>query len=329
MNKNQGMGFVMNSVAKLSVALSLSIALQAHAAEFLVKYKSANTFSMMSFQSYQMTILDQHEPGRLLKVDISDKNKVTTLAKLFANPNVEYVVPNGKFHAFTTPIETTILQDQWAVSKVQAAKAWERAGNKGSRNVLLSVIDTGVDYKHKNLAQNMVAGGWDFVKNDGDPMDVTGQNPGHGTHCAGIVGATGLIDAGTVGISPEVSIMPIRFLDENGSGSFENAVKAIDYAISKNVQVISASWGAAIDKSQAQPLIEAMKRAEKAGIVFVVAAANDGKSNDTTDVFPANAGLSNTISVAASDSSDAKPSWSNYGRAKVNKGMAEWLACCA
>jgi thermitase len=180
------------------------------------------------------------------------------------------------------------------------------------------VIDTGTDYNHKSLAPNMVPG-YDFARNDSDPMDQTGaQNPGHGTHCSGVIGATGLIENGTIGLSPEVSIMPIRFLDENGGGDLNNSIKAIDYAIANGAKVISASWGAKIPRAQAQPIIEAIERASKAGIVFVAAAANDGKNNDKTEYYPTNANLDNTISVAASNSTDGKPSWSNYGKAKVN-----------
>lgn len=150
-------------------------------------------------------------------------------------------------------------------------------------------------------------------------MDKTGsQNPGHGTHCAGIIGATGTVDGGTIGISPELSIMPLRFLDENGSGDLNDGIKAIDYAIEHHVQIISASWGATVSRSQAQPLIDAIKRADDKGIIFIAAAANDGKNNDKTEVYPANSGLPNTITVAASGSGDAKPSWSNYGKASVH-----------
>ncbi|MNS87220.1 Thermitase [compost metagenome] len=210
------------------------------------------------------------------------------------------------------------MKDQWAIAKVQAEKAWKRAGNKGNRNVIVAVIDTGVDYRHKNLAPNMVQG-YDFKENDNDPMDKTSSaNPGHGTHCAGAVGATGLVDGGIVGLAPEVSIMPLRFLGEDGSGDLNNAIKAIDYAVEKGAQVISASWGAAVSRSQAGPMLEAIKRADDKGVIFVAAAANDGKNNDSTEMYPANNGYPNSITVAASGSSDAKPSWSNYGTATVH-----------
>lgn len=299
---------------------ALLVSSQVFAGEYLVKYRNTSAFSALSTLSYnsQIQVLDNHTVGRLVKVNIDDENKVPTLAALLKNPAVEYVVPNFKLHAFSAPMDTMALKAQWAIAKVQVEKAWQRAGNKGSKNVLVGVIDTGVDYNHESLKQNMVQG-FNFADNNNDPMDKTGfQNPGHGTHCAGVIGATGLVDGGTVGISPDVSIMPLRFLTENGSGDLNNAIKAIDYAIANHVQVISASWGAAVPRATAQPLLEAVKRADDAGIIFVAAAANDGKNNDTTEVYPANNGLPNSITVAASGPNDERPSWSNFGTATVH-----------
>ncbi|MFN7825424.1 MAG: S8 family serine peptidase [Pseudobdellovibrionaceae bacterium] len=300
--------------AVLGLAILLMSA-QSFAAEYLVKYRSP--FGIMSF-SNKIQVMDQHAAGQLVKVRIPDGMKVQAMVDLFSNPNVEYVVPNVKLKAFTAPVDMNALKEQWAIKKVQAEAAWAKAGNKGSKQVVVAVIDTGVDYKHQSLAPNMVPG-YDFARNDADPDDTTSaQNPGHGTHCAGIVGASGLVDGGIIGLSPEVSMMPIRFLDERGSGDLNNGIKSIDFAIEKGVDVISASWGAAIPRSQAQPLIEAVQRAEKAGIVFVVAASNDGKNNDSFEVYPAKAGFSNVIAVAASNSNDQKPSWSNFGKATVD-----------
>lgn len=95
------------------------------------------------------------------------------------------------------------------------------------------------------------------------------------------------------------------------------AIKAIDYAIAAKSDIISASWGAKIQASQATPLIEAIGRANDAGVMFIAAATNDGANNDVTSMYPANAEFQNMIAVAASDNSDGKPSWSNYGKARV------------
>jgi thermitase len=294
--------------------------LPSFAAEYVVKYR--NPYSVQGFASNRsMQIMDVHNSGQLMKVNIPNATRVNGLVNLLTDPNVEYVVPNIRIHMFE-PIESKnkTLKPQWAVDKVQAQKAWERAGNKGSHNVVVAVIDTGTDAKHQSLAPNVIAG-YDFAGNDADPMDETSSaNPGHGTHCAGIVGATGLIEGGTVGMAPNISIMPIRFLDKNGSGDLYNGAKSIDYAIEKKVDVISASWGMTVpagQESQIQPILDAIGRAEAAGIPFVVAAANDGNSNDTVNVQPANAPYSNVIAIAASDLNDKKPSWSNYGRGKV------------
>jgi thermitase len=117
--------------------------------------------------------------------------------------------------------------------------------------------------------------------------------------------------------------MPLRFLGVDGSGDLMAAIKSMDYAIEKKVDVVSASWGAEVPASQATPLIEAVKRVSDAGIIMVSAAGNGdrsgvGFSNDERDEYPANANFENTITVAASDESDAKTSFSNFGRKSVH-----------
>lgn len=285
--------------------------------EFLVKVRSH--YAINSFEGQvDFRIADYHPEGQLMKIVVPRDRKVSALVKVLTNPQVEYVVPNFKLQAFSVGLETVNTRQQYALDIVRAREAWTRIGARGSRKVVVAVIDTGVDYRHGDLSPNMLPG-YDFARNDGDPMDETSwQNPGHGTHCAGIVGAAGIQTNGVLGMSPEVSIIPIRFLDQNGSGDLNNSIKAIDFAIAQKADVISASWGGAVPRAQARPLIEAIERAEKAGIVFVAAAGNDGRSNDRIEVFPANANLSNTISVAASNARDNKPQWSNFGRGMVH-----------
>ncbi|MFN8792311.1 MAG: S8 family serine peptidase [Bdellovibrionales bacterium] len=308
---------------KFVIVLTIALGLQAYAAEYLVKYRNQSGISAVHTLSRSrtplLTVMDTHPQGSLILVNVSEKNKVRAITELLGNPDVEYVVPNFELKSFSTaPIDAQNLREQWAMSKVQAEKAWQRAGNKGKRDIVVAVIDTGVDYKHKALAPNMVPG-YDFARNDDDPMDQTSaQNPGHGTHCAGVVGATGLVSGGIIGMSPDVSMMPIRFLDERGSGDLNNGIKAIDFAIEKGAHIISASWGAEVPESTAAPLLEAVKRATDKGIIFVVAAGNSSKSNDKAGFYPANAPYANVINVAASNANDGKPSWSNFGRKNVH-----------
>lgn len=286
------------------------------AADYIIKLEPGAAVPMNEMKGVK--VLDQHTSARLFKVALDNSKEMRLVHRLQGTAGVEYIVKDFKLKAFRAPLTGQALREQWALAKVNAERAWQLAGNKGQRKITVAVIDTGVDYNHESLRPNMVQG-YDFLDNDNQPMDETSSaNPGHGTHCAGIVGATGLVDGGVAGISPEVSIMPLRFLGPQGNGDLMAGIRAIDYAIKNGAQVISASWGAAVPRSQAKPLIEAIERADNAGIVFIAAAANDGRSNDVRDMFPANANTPNMISVAASGPTDAKPRWSNFGKHMVD-----------
>lgn len=307
----------------------------ASAAEYIIKFKNAAKLQQKALNVKgvgQLNYLDTHTAGSIAKVEISNKSKAATakaLAAIMKSPDVEYVVESFKLHTLEAPMDASRLKEQWANTKVEAQQAWALAGNQGSQGVTIAVIDTGVDYRHESLKDNMVPG-YDFFENDNDPFDdydpnwqTSRKNPGHGTHCAGTAGATGLVDQGVIGLSPKVSIMPLRFLNRDGSGDLMAGIKAIDYAIEKKVDVISASWGAQVSASQAQPLIDAVKRASDAGVLFVAAAGNgdqsgNGLNNDNVGMYPANANFENTITVAASDQADAKTTFSNFGRKSVH-----------
>ena len=323
--------------------LVFCVALQVSAAEYIVKVKKNINFhkalSVLHAEN-AVRITSIHQIGRLAKISMetsSGKATAHRLSMLVANQDIEYVVENIKLHALETPSDSR-FSEQWALEKINVLSAWGLT--KGSNNIVVAVIDTGADTKHEDLAANIwtnqkeIAGngkdddangfiddinGWDFHGNDNNPNDETSSaNPGHGTHCSGIIGAVGNNNLGISGINQHVSIMPIRFLGADGSGDLFSSTKAIDYAISNGAHIISASWGAPATKAMAQPIIEAIERANQKGVLFVAAAGNEGASNDTTPSYPANAGLSNVINVAASNPSDKKPSWSNLGRLTVD-----------
>ena len=313
------------------------------AAGYIVKLKDGTAaFQQAAFsKSLNGTqIVDKHEAGNWVVVDLgksSIKETARKIAELMKNPDVQYVVENKKVQAFQMPNDPETSK-QWSIAKVRAADAW--TNGVGSHDVVVAVTDTGVDYTHSDIKDNMwtnkkeIAGngidddnngyvddiyGYDFNGNDADPKDETGSaNPGHGTHCAGILGAVGDNGKGISGMSQKVSIMASRFLGADGSGDLAGAVKSIDYATNNGANVISASWGAGVSASEAQPITEAISRANDKGVIFVAAASNDGKNNDGYEVYPANTPLPNVITVAASNSNDGKPSWSNYGIGKVS-----------
>ncbi len=220
-----------------------------------------------------------------------------------------------------------------AGSDVSALKAWEKT--KGSEDVVVAVLDTGVDYNHQDLRSNMWTrpadvpeyrdeelgsfndiNGFNADANIADPMD----DNGHGTHCAGIVGAEGNNGEGIAGVNWNVQIMPLKFLGRGGFGSTANAIEAINYAIDRkqngvNIRIISASWGST---SRSKALEDAIRAAGENGILFVAAAGNASTDNDKRPHFPSNYKLPNVISVAATDNNDQLASFSNFGAKTVH-----------
>ncbi len=218
-------------------------------------------------------------------------------------------------------------------SDVNALKAWDLT--TGSRSVKIAVIDTGVDYNHADLKENMwtnvaekngKAGvdddkngyvddvhGYDFANNDSDPMD--GNN--HGTHCSGTIGALHNNQVGVAGVMSDVSIVAVKFLGDDGSGSLEGALKAIDYATTLNVDLMSNSWGGG---GRSQALLDAIQRASDKGIIFTAAAGNSSSNNDTSPSYPASYEVANVVSVAATTAQNGLASFSSFGRNSVHIG---------
>ena len=232
-----------------------------------------------------------------------------------------------------------MFKDQWALDNngqgggkekadLSALKAW--AKTQGSSDVVVAVLDSGVDYTHPDLVANMWLRpdnvpqykddelgtfndlhGFNATDNQSDPMD----DNGHGTHCSGIIGAEGDNDEGIAGINWKVQIMPLKFMGRGGFGTTKDAIEAINYAIDRkqkgvNVRVINASWGST---QYSKALEDAIRAAGEAGILFVAAAGNNGTDNDRYKHYPSNYELPNVISVAALDRNDQLASFSNFG----------------
>jgi subtilisin family serine protease len=235
------------------------------------------------------------------------------------------------------------FDDQWALANsgqrggkkgadISATLAW--ATTTGDDDVVVAVLDSGVDYRHEDLAPNMwkrpasVAPyrdaelgsvddeeGFNAIDNAADPMD----DNGHGTHCAGIIGAEGGNNIGITGVSWHVRIMPLKFMNAGGFGTTKDAIEAINYVIDRkkagvNVRIISASWGST-QKSRA--LGDAIRAAYENDILFVAAAGNATTNNDRSPHYPSSYDVPNVISVAALDRNDQLASFSNYGLKSV------------
>jgi thermitase len=243
-------------------------------------------------------------PGLQL-VHVQGQTVAEAVASLESNPAVAYAEPNYVYHATATPNDPRYSQ-LWGLAKISAPSAWDIT--TGSPAVTVAVVDTGISTDHLDLSANVVPG-YDFVQGDSDPRDFNG----HGTHVAGTIGARGNNGVGVTGVNWQVGLMPVRVLDGNGSGSNANVTAGFAYACSHGAAIVNASLGGT---SYSQAMRDAI--AACPNTLFVVAAGNDGVSDDTSPHYPCNYGappddLQNVICVAASDSSDTLASFSNFG----------------
>lgn len=261
------------------------------------------------------------------------------------DPNVEYAEPDYIVRSTATPNDP-LFSSLWGLhntlrdADIDAPDAWDI--ETGSTNIIVAVVDTGVDYTHEDLAANIwhnpdeISGngidddgngyidddiGWDFSTcekfnsyfeciilkpEDNDPYD----DHGHGTHCSGTIGAVGNNGTGVAGVNWHIKIMPLKFLNPDGYGSYSDAVSAILYGIEMGVHIMSNSWGG---DEYSQALSDAIEAADNAGILFIAAAGNNARNTDFSPFYPASYDVQNIVSVAATDNYDALASFSNFG----------------
>lgn len=283
----------------------------------------------------------------IIVLKLKDKgNRKATVAKLLSNEAIQIAEPNFIYRTNRIPNDPD-LGKLWGLINsgqadsnktigiagidIGAEKAWDI--QTGNQDLLISVIDTGVDYNHKDLKGNIwtneveangTAGvdddnngyiddihGYDFVNKDGDPMD----DHGHGSHCSGTIAAKGDDNQGIVGVAWNAKIMGVKFLSKDGSGSLEDAVEAIKYSTKMGVKIMSNSWGGG---GYSEIMKEAIAEANTKGIVFTAAAGNHSGNNDETPSYPANYNVPNVISVAALDNRGRLAYFSCYGRRTVH-----------
>jgi len=267
--------------------------------------------------------------------------KEKTLKDLNKNPNIEYaepdyiryidsVVPNDLHFSKLWGLHNDGQTGGTADADIDAPEAWDLT--TGSSDVIVAVIDSGVDYNHEDLNANMWTNpgeipdngedddgngyvddyyGINALDDNGNPMD----DKGHGTHCAGIIAAVGDNDIGVVGVCWTAKIMSLKFLDAEGEGSISDEIKCIEYAIDKGAHIINASLGGPDFSYFEKNAIDASK---EAGILFVTAAGNDGSNNDEEPFYPASSDCDNIIAVAATNHNDNLASFSNYGAYSVD-----------
>ncbi len=258
------------------------------------------------------------------------------------SPGVLYAEPDYLVQADATLPNDARFSELWGMhntgqtggtpdADIDAPEAWDL--NTGNGQVLVAVIDTGVEYTHPDLINNIwtnpgeIPGngldddgngfvddvhGYDFYNGDGDPMD----DVNHGTHVAGTIGAEGGNGIGVAGVCWDVRIMAVKFLGASG-GSTADAVSSVEYATLMGARVMNNSWGGG---AYSQALKDAIDAAGAAGIVFVAAAGNDGVNNDTTPHYPSSYDSANVIAVMNTDHNDLRAASSCYGLVSVDLG---------
>jgi thermitase len=281
--------------------------------------------------------------------DLDNADADTVVANYASLPEVEYAEANFDISLDEAgPLEPILphdpqFNDQWALANsgqrggkqgadISATLAW--ATTTGNEDVVVAVLDSGVDYNHEDLKENMWTRpasmdpyhdrelgtiddtyGYSAIEGLPDPMD----DNGHGTHCAGIIGAEGENNLGIAGVNWKVRIMPLKFMSSGGFGTTKDAIEAINYVIDRkkagvNVRIISASWGST-QKSRA--LEDVIRKAYENDILFVAAAGNATTDNDRRPHFPSSYNVPNVVSVAALDRTDQLAKFSNYGAKSV------------
>ncbi|HQC13137.1 MAG TPA: S8 family serine peptidase, partial [Methanoregulaceae archaeon] len=281
------------------------------------------------------------------------------IAEYESDPSVEYAQPNYILSLPASPADTgtptgdisgdsypddTYFPLQWALSNsgqevnghtgsagsdIGILQVWEIT--KGSEEVVIAVIDTGVDTGHADLADNIwtnsgeISGnnldddnngyiddyqGYNFIDQNADPAD----DNGHGTHCAGTIGASGNNGIGISGVAWNGRVMPLKCLNSQGYGSTADAIEAIGYATVMGADIVSISWGCG---ESDQALYEAISTSPA---LFVCAAGNSGQDTDVYPVYPASFNCDNIISVAATGQDDGLASFSNRGLSSVDLG---------
>ena len=226
---------------------------------------------------------------------------------LARDPAIEYVEPNYQLSASFVPDDPFFLSagswgqaydDQWGLKIAQVPAAWDLA--VGSNDIVVAVVDSGIDFTHPDLQGRIAANGWNFLNDTADATD----DFGHGTFCAGIIAAVVNNSVGMAGVCPTAKILPLKFLDSTGHGYADQAASAIDYAFNQGARIFNLSFSG----PDSQTLQHAIDAAHNNNAVLVACAGNN-----TNQVLEYPAAYRNVITVGATDHQDLLADFSNFG----------------
>ncbi len=262
---------------------------------------------------------------------------------LYSQPNWVSQIEGAKTESTTKTPNDPRYGEQWDWPKIGAPEAW--AKTTGSPKVIVTDIDTGLDYNHEDLAANAWQNtkeckgkkgvdddkngyvddcyGIDTINGDSDPMD----DNSHGTHTGGTIGAVGDNKIGVTGMNWDVQVMPCKSHDSSGSGSVASIIECFEYVKMEKVEygydiiATNNSYGACPEACDFDPAThDAIAALIEPGVIMSFSAGNAARDNDVRGQYPANYDLPNIISVAATDSNDGLAGFSQYGLRSVDVG---------
>lgn len=271
--------------------------------ELIVKFKTKG------IQSSSALSVPEERP-MVIAVD----DAAAAMRDLEASGEVEYAEPNYIIEAENVPDDWP-YEGQWG--QLGLEDAWSLLAQRDfGVEVLIAVVDSGVDLSHPEL-QGIIVPGYDFPGNDASPED----NSGHGTKVCGILGAAGDNGSGIAGVAwdVDITIMPVKFMDKGAdgktTGTLSDAIDAIYFAVDHGARIINASWGF---YEYSRALQDALAYAQAKGVLVVASAGNKGQNNDVKEHYPSNYPLDNITAVAAMGEDGALASFSNYGTTTVD-----------
>ncbi|MDH5582156.1 MAG: S8 family serine peptidase, partial [Bdellovibrionales bacterium] len=339
------------------ILISFSLSAQDYSGH-IIKLKNKGELFFNSFSqigSFRKLRIRNHHFYKLTDNNLTKQD----VERLASHPDVEYIEPDY-YYDFVKPVEISWgreitekngFKKQWNLynrgkkqrgrglsytegKDISALKAWETT--QGNNEVIIAVIDTGVDYDHPDLKENVWINeaekngeigvdddlngyiddvyGWDFAKNISDPID---NEWGHGTHVAGIIAASHN-ERGIKGVMNNAKIMALKIFNKKAEGEDRSPtsgiIESFYYAIENDVKVINASWGGG---AYSKALEMALKDLAKNNIIFVTTAGNHKRNNDETPYYPGGYDSDNIVVVGAYDGDGAKSWYSGYGKEMV------------
>ncbi|HYC70098.1 MAG TPA: S8 family peptidase [Opitutaceae bacterium] len=292
------------------------------------------------------------EVSRFEVVDIALGRREQVIAALQRSGLVDYAEPDYVLEALAEPndfrfwdgsnwhLRNTGIYGGTPGADIDAMAGWDV--RTSAAGVTVAVVDTGIRLTHEDLRPNLWVNpgesGLDSLGRDkrangvdddanGFVDDVHGINVlnrtgnphddyGHGTHVGGIIGAATNNSVGIAGVAWQVKLMALKFLDYQGHGSISGAIECMQYARDNGAKIVNASWGSYSFTSQA--LRDCIVDLRTNGILFVAACGNSAGDNDVNPLWPASYEYDNVIAVAATNRTDGKPAFSNWGRTTVD-----------